>query len=191
MREICLPVEGREGEGGPPFLTSICAPEAMLSSCTNRAFRHKRCQRTSPCHHLKARGWKVPGVAEALSFSLGAQPRLLCGSQPAFCSRWMDGPSSGGCEWLWGARASKSHFVAGKSWCRGAWALFGRSLCQVLYPPRWTPGAHILTLSLLSAGEMPFPMPGSTSSRSKWTKRSSRGPWRDRLSEAHNLFWTL
>lgn len=94
-------MEGREGEGGPPALTPICFPKAMLSSCTNRAFRCKCCQRTPPCHHLKALGGKVLGFAEALSFSLGAQSRLPCGSQPCFCSCWTDGPSSGGGEQLW------------------------------------------------------------------------------------------
>lgn len=91
VREICLLVEGREGEGGPPALTPICLPKATLSSCTNHAFRCKCCQRRSPCHHLKALGGKVLGFAEALSFSLGVQSSFPCGSQPSFCSRWMDG----------------------------------------------------------------------------------------------------
>lgn len=47
------------------------------------------------------------------------------------------------------------------------------------------PSPHLL--SLLSTGEMPFPTPGSTSSRSRWMRRSSRGAWRDRLSEGHEL----
>lgn len=47
------------------------------------------------------------------------------------------------------------------------------------------PSPHLL--SLLSTGEMPFPTPGSTSSRNRWMRRSSRGAWRDRLSEGHGL----
>lgn len=72
VREICLLVEGREGEGGPPALTPIFLSEATLSSYTNHGFRCKCCRRTSHCHNLKALGGKVLAFAEALSFSLGA-----------------------------------------------------------------------------------------------------------------------
>jgi len=68
-RSVCW---WREGEGGPPALTPICLPDAMLSSCANHAFRRKCCQRTSPCCLLKALGGRVLGCAEALSFPLGA-----------------------------------------------------------------------------------------------------------------------
>lgn len=124
------------------------------------------------CAHVSALGREVPGVAGALRF-WESRPGCPEGATPLFCSCWVDGPSCG-TEAALGVGESQQVSLL-------------ESLGTESQAPAGTVSAIPTTLSLLSTGEMPFPMPGSTSSRSRWMKRSSRGPWRDRLSEGHEL----